>query len=165
GVQTCALPIFSRSLWRRPEISSVLVALSGSRMLVAVATKLPPPAPRWWNDFVLFNPRTLLLRALAYDTWAMRERAQRYPAGEPEDEIGLREAVRRAVEPVLRPIRVIQADERARQVQQLSRAIAVSDPCDPAPRVELRNWVSTVDRLNRFIIEREGVARLLHIEQ
>ena len=95
----------------------------------------------------------------------MRERAQRYPAGEPEDEIGLREAVRRAVEPVVRPIRVIQADERARQVQQLSRAIAVSDPCDPAPRVELRNWVSTVDRLNRFIIEREGVARLLHIEQ
>lgn len=151
------------SLWVRPEIPSVLTALGGSRLLTAVASKLPPPQPRWWTDFVALDPRISFARALEYESWATRARAERYPIGEPDDETSFHEAMRRAAEPLVRPLRVMQADARVRDMRQLRRELAISDPCKPLP-VPVPQWSSTIARLNRFIIEREGVAKLLDIE-
>ncbi|HSP33385.1 MAG TPA: hypothetical protein VLU46_03605, partial [Thermoanaerobaculia bacterium] len=76
-----AMWVLARSLWVRPEIPSVLTALGGSRQIAAVATKLPAPAPRWWNDFTTFDVRAALARALEYEAWATNTRAERYPVG------------------------------------------------------------------------------------
>lgn len=160
-----AIWTLAASLWNRPERNSVLLALSGSRILGAIAIKLPAPAPRWWNDFVAFNPRPPLLRSMQYEAWSMRTNAERYPVGEPEEETGLREVARRAAEPLVRPIRVLQADAQARDARTVARALAVATPCDVMPDSARRIDLSvTIQRLNRFIIEREGVARLLAAE-
>ena len=156
--------ILARSLWSRPEIPSVLIALSGSRMVAAVAAKLDPPTPLWWQDFIDFDPRPPMNRALSYQAWFLREQAQRYPVGEPENDAGFREAMRRTVEPLVRPIRIIQADEQASQFREMARSIASSDPCN-ALSPSLRNWQGSIQRLNRFMVEREGATKLLMIEQ
>jgi hypothetical protein len=41
-----AVWILARSLWQRPEMMSVTVALNGTRTILAVASKLPPPRPQ-----------------------------------------------------------------------------------------------------------------------
>lgn len=153
----------SDSLWTRQEIPSVLTALTGSRMIAAVATKLPAPAPRWWNDFVSFDPRAAMLRALDYEEWALRTRAHRYPAGEPDDGSGFFEAMRHAAEPFLKPIRVMEAESRVRDLREVIRRMKSSDVCDPAQSRE-SPWTSTIERFNRFLVEREGVARLMAAE-
>ena len=156
----------TQSLLVRPEIYAVLTALSGSRLITAVATKLTPPLPRWWIDFVAVDPRAPLARALDYDAWAMRTRAVRYPVGEADDENALREVMRRAAEPFVRPIRIMAADRRVRDMRELRRRIAIATPCERAPLPgALQRWSTTLQHLHRFMIEREGAAKLLAIEE
>ena len=39
--------VLARSLWDRPEPMSVMIAMSGTRVVASVATKLQPPIPSW----------------------------------------------------------------------------------------------------------------------
>lgn len=158
-----AINVTAQSLWSRPELTSVLTALNVSRLITAIATKLPPPAPPWWAAFVARDPRAPLLRSLQYEAWAARTRAERYPAGEPEDETGFQEAMRRAAEPFVRPLRVMEADSRVSDFRELMREIMRTDPCT-ADAVAVPRWTGTIARFNRFIIEREGVTKLLDAE-
>jgi hypothetical protein len=74
--------------------------------------------------------------------------------------------MRRAAEPFVRPIRIIAADRRVRDMRELRRRIAIATPCDRTPLPgELQRWSMTLQQLHRLIIEREGAAKLLAIEQ
>ena len=157
--------VLTRSLWARPEVSSVLAGLTGSRLIVAVATKLPAPAPAWWKDFATFDVRTPLSLALEYEAWAVRTRADKYPAGELNDDNAFEETVRRTVEPFARPIQILEADARARDLRELMRDVKTMDPCAELPLASRARWTSTLRRFNRFLIEREGVAKLLELQE
>lgn len=157
-----AMWMLDQSLWARPETSSVMSALTGSRIITAVASKLPAPAPKWWSDFVAFDARRPFLRALAYDAWAAVARAERYPLGEPQEHPGIADDIRHVVEPVFRPIAVADAASRGRGARDASRAI-LNTPCQPLP--DVHHWASTIRRLNRFIIEREGVSKLIAAQE
>jgi hypothetical protein len=160
-----AIWVLAQSLWVRPEVPSVISALGGCRLIAAVASKLSPPAARWWRDFLVFDPRPPFARSLEYEAWALRMRAEKYPAGEPDEDSGFHEAMRTAAEPFLRPIRVMQADARVRDLRELARGIATADPCGEPPRGALRRWSGMLQRLDRFLLEREGVARLIEAER
>jgi hypothetical protein len=155
-----ALWVITQSLWSRPEANAVLLALTGSRMVNAAASKMPVPPPAWWNEFATYNPRPSYARAMQYEAWAMRSNAERYPAGEPSDE-QVQEVVRRATEPILQPIRMFEAESHARELHEIAHVVATATPCDDVPRSEARYWSLSALRLHRFLVEREGVARLL----
>ncbi|HEY0141728.1 MAG TPA: hypothetical protein VGF48_12585 [Thermoanaerobaculia bacterium] len=42
----------NRSLWPRPEVITHLIALQTTRIAVAAARKLPPPAPPWFEEML-----------------------------------------------------------------------------------------------------------------
>ncbi len=159
-----AMWVLARSLWSRPELPSVLAALGGCRMIAATASKLPAPAPQWWSDFLQFDPRRPLAQALEYEAWAARSHAERYPAGEPDETNGFHEAMRRAAEPFVRPLRVMEADSRVHDFRDLMQAVTSTDACGPISQAVRERWLGTVLRLNRFLVEREGVAKLLAAE-
>jgi hypothetical protein len=117
-----AMWILAQSLWQRPELMSVGVAMRGTRTIVAVASKLPQPRPSWWPELATFDVRRPFVRALEYDAWVARQRAERYPAGEPDDSRFL-ELVRDAAAPVLRPIREVQANESIAHDRELADAL------------------------------------------
>lgn len=160
-----AIWVLARSLWVRPEITSVAVALVGSRYITAVASKLPAPPPKWWNDYLAINPRPPFLHALEYDAWAMRVRAERFPAGEPDEEDPWHDTLRRAAEPFLWPVQVYAANRRVRAIRESIRQIAVAEPCVPVETEVLGRWAWALRRMDRFLVEREGVAKLIAIEQ
>ena len=154
----------AKSLWARPEISSVLSALTGSRLIAAVSAKLPVPPPPWWSEYTSFDVRPSFARALEYEAWAVHARAERVEIGEPDDPNSIQDALSRAVEPVVRPVIVLQADAQVRDIRVLARGMAIRDPCAPLPEAARERWESTLQRLNRFIIEREGAAKLVAIQ-
>lgn len=156
-----AIWVLAQSLASRPEANSVLLALTGNRLLNAAASKLPPPAPAWWGEFASFDPRPAFVRAMQYEAWAMRSHAERYPAGEPDEEGGFGETVRQAAEPIFQPIRVFEAEQRSRAIRELAPQVAVAKPCDAiSEREGARYWSSSARRLSRFLVEREAVTRL-----
>jgi hypothetical protein len=114
--------ILARSLWERPEMMSVGVAMRGTRTILSVASKFPAPRPSWWREIATFNVRRSFIRALEYDAWMSHQHADRYPAGEPDDS-RLLDVVRGAVAPFLRPIREIQANESVSRDRQLADAL------------------------------------------
>jgi hypothetical protein len=156
--------VIARSLWARPEISSVLSALTGSRLIAAVSAKLPVPPPPWWAEYTTFDVRPPFARALEYEAWAVHTRAERVEIGEPNDPNSIQDALSRAVEPVVRPVMVLQADAQVRDIRTLARGMATRDPCAPLPEAARARWESTLQRLDRFIIEREGAAKLVAIQ-
>jgi hypothetical protein len=156
-----AMNVLTQSLWTRPESNAVLLALTGDRLLNAAASKLPPPAPAWWSEFATFDSRPNFVRAMQYEAWAMRAHAERYPAGDPDDEGDFDEVLRQAAEPMFQPIRMFEAEHRAKAIRELAPIVATAKPCDAIPNPEgARYWASSARRLHRFVIEREGVTRL-----
>jgi hypothetical protein len=117
-----AMWILARSLWERPELMSVGAAMRGTRTIISVASKLPQPRPSWWRELATFDVRRPFVRALEYDAWVSRQRAERYPAGEPDDS-RLLELVRDAVAPLLRPIREVQANDSVARDRELADAL------------------------------------------
>ena len=156
--------ILARSLWRRPEMMSVIVALSGTRTIVAVASKLPPPRPSWWQELVEFDVRKPFVRSLEYDAWASRLRAQRYPAGEPDDS-RIVSIWRDAVAPILRPIRAAQANDSVARYREVAGAFLNADACNVFRVEAMPDMSAALQRVHRFEVEREGVNALLALEE
>ena len=129
-----AVSILARSLEQRPEIGSLIVALIGHRIAAS------PPS----------DVRGPLLRAIEYDAWITRARAERYPAGEPNGS-QLADAIRGAAAPFLRPIRVAQADLEIGRMQKMATAVAATPPSSPLPVPELRAWAPLFARINRSV--------------
>src|SRR5437867_1280338 len=153
--------ILARSLWDRPEPMSVMIAMSGTRVVASVATKLQPPIPSWWKEAAAFDVRPPLLRSIEYYAWATRVRADRYPVGE-SDGSRFDDALRRVVAPVLRPIRAAQTSIAVGRLQKVAIAARNSDPCEPFVIAEAPDWAAFVRRFHRFRIEREGVDKFLN---
>jgi hypothetical protein len=156
--------ILAKSLWIRPELAAVNTALTGSRLVAAVATKLPAPPPPWWSDYASFDVRPAFAQALEYQAWAMHTRAARYPVGEPDDDASLDDVVRKAVEPLARPIVILQTDAEVRDVRRVASLVTSQDPCVTLPEGDRARWEAMLYRLNRFALEREAAERLLSIE-
>ena len=152
--------ILARSLWDRPEPMSVMIAMSGTRVVAAVAIRLQPPIPAWWSETAAFDVRSPLLRSIEYEAWATRVRAERYPVGE-SDGSRFHDALRRVVAPVFRPIRAAQASIAVGRLQKTAMAAVHTDPCEPFVIAEAPDWAAFVRRFNRFRIEREGVDKFL----
>lgn len=68
-----------RGIWQGSDFVSRIVALSGSRMIVIAARKLPPPAPKWFYEIVDLDAPRLIADMLIRD-------AQRYRRDESEKE-------------------------------------------------------------------------------
>ncbi len=155
--------VLSQSLWERPEIMSVLTAMIGTRMIAAAAVKLLAPPPPWWAEVVSFDVRQPLLRSMEYEAWAAHQRAERFPAGEP-DGTPFGDAIRGFVAPLLRPIRAVQAGIVIGRLRDTAAAAATADPCAPFVIAHSPEWAGVVRRFNRFQIEREGVAKFLQLK-
>jgi len=117
-----AMWILARSLWQRPEMMSVGVAMRGTRSIATIASKLASPRPSWWQELATFDIRRPFVRALEYDAWVSRQRAERFPIGEP-DESRFVDIVRDAVAPFVRPIREIQANDSVARDRELADAL------------------------------------------
>ncbi len=58
-----ALWEITRPLRNRPDMVSVLIAMSNTRMIEGVARKLPPPAPPWHDEVAKYDLRSSMLAA------------------------------------------------------------------------------------------------------
>jgi len=141
--------IVTRSLWQRPEIGSVATAMVGTRILDAAAARLSPPLPSWRSEALRFELQPSLLRALEYEAWAMRERGERYPAGQPNGS-EFEDAVRKIAAPLLRPVRGIQADLYSGKMRRLSIAVVHADPCAAFTLPAAPDWGAFIDRFQRL---------------
>lgn len=155
--------VLSQSLWERPEVESVLAALTGARLIAAVASKLPPPAPTWWKGYVGFDPRPSLAKSMDYQAWEERMRAEKHPMGELDDH-EIDDTLKRTAEPFVRPLVALQADARVRDLREIASGLTTADPCKPLPQAARAQWSGTLNRFNRFLIEREGVAKLIALQ-
>jgi hypothetical protein len=143
----------ARGLWSRPDFSA---ALSGTRLMNDVAWKMRAPAPPWWREVLAFDADRAAATSVEYEAWLFVEGAKRYPAGEPDDESSTREHARRAAGLFLGPLRIRQAENYAGRLRNDEIAAARSHNCADDD-VHHR-------RVRRFIVEREGVAKLLALK-
>src|SRR5438093_13097149 len=109
---------------------SVMIAMSGTRVMASVATKLQPPIPSWWKEAAAFDVRPPLLRSIEYYAWATRVRADRYPVGE-SDGSRFDDALRRVVAHALRPLRHSHTSIAVGRLQKASIHARNYDPSDP----------------------------------
>jgi len=63
--------ILSRSLWNRPEMISVLIALAGSRMVNAAAAKMPGSEPGWLAEMRNADSRGAMASSFQAESWAV----------------------------------------------------------------------------------------------
>jgi hypothetical protein len=152
--------ILARSLWDRPEPMSVMIALSGTRVICSVAARLQPPAPAWWHEVAAFDSGRPLVHSIEYEAWATRQRADRYPIGE-SDGTRFDDVVHRVVAPIARPISAARAGIAVGKMHQIAVAAESADPCEPFVVGEMAEWSGFVRRFHRFRIEREGVDKFL----
>jgi len=144
-----AIWILSRSLWQRPETMSMAIALRGSRTIAEVAPNIGPPMPEWWNEFASFDVRVPLLRAIEYEAFAMRLRAERYPLGEP-DGSKFDDTVRGLAAPFVRPIRVAQSTIAIEKMHEITVAEMKADACRPFAVADMPEWSGFIRRFNEF---------------
>jgi hypothetical protein len=137
-----AVSILSRSLRQRPEIDALMIAMIGNRIVRQVAAKVG-------GEYDAFDVRPPLLRAVEYEAWALRTRAERYPAGEPGDSKWA-DAIRRIAGPLLRPIRVVQADLEVGRMRRMAAVVASAAPCAPLPMPDMPEWAPVFQRINRL---------------
>lgn len=64
-----AVWLLDRALWERPELISTLIALAGTRMVNAAATKMPLPAPAWFNEVQSFDYRRQFAASYQSEAW------------------------------------------------------------------------------------------------
>lgn len=141
-----------RGLLADPGTWSTLSALSIARKTAGVAAKLAPPLPPWWRSFLDVDFDRARAAADQYDAWRYVTFTERYPAGEPDGDNALRESVRRGAEVVVGPFRIDRAQRAAENARRRALRAARETPCDAT-------------RTHRFVIEREGVARLLALKE
>lgn len=67
-----AVWLLDGGLWRRPELISTLIALSGARMVNAAAAKMPLPVPSWFSEVQSFDYRHNFAASYQSEAWMIR---------------------------------------------------------------------------------------------
>lgn len=156
--------IVSQSLWDRPEPISVVYALGATRTIMNAGDKIDGPRPSWWAEMMAFDVRAPLLRSMQYEAWINAMRAEKYPAGEP-DESRVRDVARRALAPLLRPVREVQATLQAGHLRRAAQSIAQAGPRVDFSAAAAPEWAGMVERVNRFRHDRDRAALRLTAAQ
>jgi hypothetical protein len=151
----------ARGLLAQPDSWSLYNALSTAQMLTGIAAKLAPPVPLWWRGFLTFDFDRASTAASQYEAWRTLTFTEHYPAGEPDDGNAVHEMVRRGAEVVVGPFAIEHAQRTASAMRRRAIQLSRTPPCgnrgneyEPLPR-----------RLGRFTIEREGVTKLLLLQE
>jgi hypothetical protein len=139
----------TRSLWRRPEVVSILIAVASARTMNAAARKMPLPAPAWLAETFTFDYDAAASRAQQAEAWRMRSNDAR-PL---EHFRAVREAerMRRINEEILR-LKV--CDITSAQFDRMRATFASR---------RMPSILGAWQRFLRFRVEREATQRVLQI--
>ena len=153
-----------RGVLAEPDTVAVLSGLYAGQAVTGIAAKLSPPVPLWWPSFATFDFERPTAAAFQYQAWRNLLFTKRHPAGEPSEEGGFREALRRGAEVVVGPFLIEKAERAAAGTRLREARFAQTPPCtnisDPHAYLDAL-WL----RARRDAIEREGVAHLLALKE
>jgi len=77
----------AQGLWAQPDLFSRMIALSGTRMMNAVAAKLSTPAPAWHGELLAFDADRAFAAAMEFNAWrAMTSWQRALPPRSPADD-------------------------------------------------------------------------------
>jgi hypothetical protein len=157
-----AASMLDRSLQRRPELISQVIALALARTLNAAAWKLPLPAPAWHAEYQAMDRRRPLLQGLQTDSWILWRHVPSENSG-PLQRVHLRASIANLV-----MHQRDTADEISRQT-----ACAFDGSAYAEQRVQDLPWWNTVgqiafvnapwNRVLRYEAEREATANALRV--
>jgi hypothetical protein len=154
--------VLARGLWAQPDVYSRLTALSGTRLMNAVAAKLSAPAPDWHRQLLAFDADREFAAGLQVEAWTvMTAWDRRQTARKPDDAWG------GSAEVVLGNVRRRRAATYAGSRRRAAEEIAAKPPCGHAPAN--RSGLAIADllrsHLDRFHVEREAAAKLLALKE
>jgi hypothetical protein len=157
-----AASMLDRSLRRRPEMVSQIIALAFARTVNAAAWKLPVPAPGWHAEYQAIDRRRPLLQGLQTDSWTMWRNVPSEYSG-PLQRVHLRASIANLVMHQRET-----ADEVSRQT-----ACAFDGTAYAEKRAQDLPWWNTVGRIAfvnapwnrvlRYQAEREATANALRV--
>jgi hypothetical protein len=166
----------SRSLWKRPELISGMIALAIDRNVNAIARKLPLPAPAWFEEFQEFDYTRAMLATRQAESWVISEAIHAEITA--DDSAG--EGARRLVDTVTSPYTRLCTADSLEADRRTAVAVAASKACDinlwifarrkrellawwniPGRRIATPNLDSVWQRLFRFRAELEATDREL----
>ena len=153
-----AIEILSRALWERPEAWSIGAAAFGNRLITTVAASLSSPPPAWFAEAAAFDVRPPLVRAIEYEAWALRERADRYPAGESDGSF-FEDTLRDVAAPILRPLRAVQSSVAIQRLHEVAEAIEKAGPCDRIKVAAAPEWSAFAQRVLSSRLKNDRVAQ------
>jgi hypothetical protein len=151
----------ARGLLAQPDSWAMFNALSAAQVLTGVAAKLAPPVPLWWRSFLTFDFDRASAAASQYEAWRTLTFTEHYPAGEPDDGNAVHEMFRRGAEVVVGPFRIELAQRTAAAMRRHAVQLSRTPPCGNRGN----GYEPIFQRLNRFAVEREGVAKLLLLQE
>ena len=149
-----AIQVLTRALWNRPEPWSIGTAAFGNRMMTTVAASLDSAPPAWWAEAAAFDVRPALVRAIEYEAWAIRERANKYPAGESDGSF-LDDTLRDTAAAILRPFRLVQSNVTIEHLHELADAVAKAGPCDRVRVASAPEWNGFIQRVMASQLRKE----------
>lgn len=157
-----AASMLDRSLQRRPELISQIIALAFARKVNAAAWKLPLPAPAWHAEYHAMDRRGPLLQGLQTDSWIMWRHVPSEHSG-PLQRVHLRASVANLV---------LHQRETADEISR-TKACAFDGTAYAEKRVKDLPWWNTVgqiafvnapwNRVLRYEAEREATANALRV--
>jgi hypothetical protein len=147
----------ANGLLAEPDSFSNTVGMYGAQVVVAIAAKLPPPAPPWWRGVLELDFNRAEVGAMQFMAWRHLTYSDRYPVGEPDDDTAAEEVFRRGAEAVVGPYMVARAQRVAADMRVRATRFAHSTACGES--VE-RLWI----RARRLVVAREAVTKLLALK-
>jgi hypothetical protein len=151
----------ARGLLAQPDSWSLYNALSSAQILTGIAAKLTPPVPLWWRGLVTFDFDRASAAASQYEAWRTLTFTEHYPAGEPDDDNAVHEMLRRGAEVVVGPFQIERAQRTASAMRRRATQLSRTPPCGKRGN----EYEPLYPRLGRFTIEREGVAKVLLLQE
>lgn len=151
----------ARGLLAQPDGWAMYSALSAAQMLTGIAAKLAPPVPIWWRSVLAFDFDRASAAASQYEAWRSLTFTEHYPAGEPDDDNAVHEMFRRGAEVVVGPFRIERAERTAAAMRRRAAQLSRTPPCGRRGN----EYEPLSQRLTRFTVEREGVAKLLLLQE
>jgi hypothetical protein len=151
----------ARGLLAQPDSWSLYNALASAQIVTGIAAKLTPPVPLWWRGFLTFDFDRASAAASQYEAWRTLTFTEHYPAGEPDDDNAVHEMLRRGAEVVVGPFAIEHAQRTASAMHRRALQLSRTPPCGKRGN----EYEPLSQRLNRFPVEREGVAKLLLLQE
>jgi hypothetical protein len=152
----------ARGLWAQPDVYARLTALSGTRLMNGVASKLSAPAPEWHRQLLTFDADRELAVGLQVEAWTVITAWDRRQTARKADD-----AWGGSADVLLGNVRRRRAATYARSRRRAAEEIARPDRCGHGPANNSGLAIADLVRshMERFHIEREAAAKLLALKE